>query len=200
MFLIMLHSNKSGVASSCCCKIWDVCGNTFFTCWRSADWPWKSFFRVIPLETHFWGVLEAKNAVQPNSYTKGRGHLILNFQWPVWWNLKSFFYLFPLEIHFWGVLETKNAVQPNSYSKGRGFSFWIFSDQFDGISSHFSIVFPLEIHFWGVLEAKNAQFNPIHTQRGGDLILNFQWPVWWNSKSFFSLFTLWNPLLRCPRG
>ncbi len=36
IFLIMLHTSKSGVTRSCCRQIWDVCGNTFFTCWRSA--------------------------------------------------------------------------------------------------------------------------------------------------------------------
>ncbi len=133
MFLIMLQSSKSGVASSWCCQIWDLCGNTFFTFWRSTSWPWKSFFSLFPLEIHFWGVPGAKNAVQPNSYIKLRGHLILNFRWPVWWNSKSFFSLFPIEIHFWGVPEAKSAVQLNSYLKGRSISFWIFSDQFHRI-------------------------------------------------------------------
>ncbi len=41
MFLIILQSSKSGVASSWCRKIWDVRGNTFFTCWRSASY-WNS--------------------------------------------------------------------------------------------------------------------------------------------------------------
>ncbi len=36
MFLIILQSSKSGVASNWCCQIWDV-----FTCWRSASY-WNS--------------------------------------------------------------------------------------------------------------------------------------------------------------
>ncbi len=43
MFLIILQYSKSGVASSCCCQIWDGCGNTFFTCWS----------RLADLETNF---------------------------------------------------------------------------------------------------------------------------------------------------
>ncbi len=96
--------------------------------WRTL----KAIFQFLPLEIHFWSVPEAKSAVHPNSYTKGKRHPILNFQWLVWWNSKSFFSLFPLEIYFWGMPEVKNAVQPNS-QRGRGISFWIFSDQFDGI-------------------------------------------------------------------
>ncbi len=37
MFLIMLQSSKNGIASSWCRQIWDMCGNTFFTGWRSAS-------------------------------------------------------------------------------------------------------------------------------------------------------------------
>ncbi len=40
-FLIMLWSSKSGVTLSWCRQIWDVWGNTFFTCWRSAS-NWNS--------------------------------------------------------------------------------------------------------------------------------------------------------------
>ncbi len=39
--LIMFQSSKSGVASIWCRQIWDVCGSTFFTCWRSAS-NWNS--------------------------------------------------------------------------------------------------------------------------------------------------------------
>ncbi len=63
MFLIMLRSSKSGVASSWCCQFWDVCGNTFFTGWRSVGRPESQFFSLFTLEIHFWGVPEAKNAV-----------------------------------------------------------------------------------------------------------------------------------------
>ncbi len=43
MFLIVLRSSKSEVASSWCCQIWDVCGNKFFTCWRSTSyWNWNT--------------------------------------------------------------------------------------------------------------------------------------------------------------
>ncbi len=33
----------------------------------------KLFFQFFPLEIHCWGVPEAKNTVQPNSYIKWRG-------------------------------------------------------------------------------------------------------------------------------
>ncbi len=41
MFLIILQSSKSRVTSSWYCQICDVCGNMFFTCWRSASY-WNS--------------------------------------------------------------------------------------------------------------------------------------------------------------
>ncbi len=51
MFLIMLLSSKIILASSWCRQIWDVCGNKFFTCWRSTGLPWKSFFSLFPLKS-----------------------------------------------------------------------------------------------------------------------------------------------------
>ncbi len=53
MFLIMLQSNKNGVASSRCRQIWHVCCNTFFTCWRSASF-WNSIELVT--ENSKWNV------------------------------------------------------------------------------------------------------------------------------------------------
>ncbi len=44
----------------------------FFTGWRLAGWPWKSFFSLFFLEIHFWGVPEDKNTVHPNSYWNGK--------------------------------------------------------------------------------------------------------------------------------
>ncbi len=38
LFLIMLQSSNSGVSNSWFRQIWDVFGNTFFTCWRSASY------------------------------------------------------------------------------------------------------------------------------------------------------------------
>ncbi len=51
MFLIMPQSNKSGVASSWWVppKIWDVCGNTFFTCWRSVSY-WNSIEMSLKIQ------------------------------------------------------------------------------------------------------------------------------------------------------
>ncbi len=72
-FLIMLQSSKSAVACNWCRQIWDVRGNTFFTCWKSAGWSWKSFFSLFHLEIHFWGVSEAKNAVQAIHTQRGGG-------------------------------------------------------------------------------------------------------------------------------
>ncbi len=54
MFPIMLQSSKSGVASSWCRQIWEVCGNTFFICWRSASY-WN-FIKLIT-ENSKWDAL-----------------------------------------------------------------------------------------------------------------------------------------------
>ncbi len=123
---IIYESSKSEVTSSWSRQIWDMYGKTFLTCWRLADWSWKSF-PSFSLKIHFWDVPEGKNAVQPNSYSKRSLHPILNFHWPVRWNSKPFSSLFPLEIDFWGVPGTKKAVQPKSDSKESEVSHFKFS-------------------------------------------------------------------------
>ncbi len=76
-FLIILLSSKSGIASSWCRQIWDVCGSTFFTCWRSASY-WNSI--KLAAENSKWDVPFplSMNWVELHFYNLG--HLRSGFQ------------------------------------------------------------------------------------------------------------------------